>query len=513
MENIENIIKELDAETLLDEGFLQRIVKIKSTSEKKRIIALCAVKAKEFGILKEFRNTLNEYQKMSGLYFIIRDGKGIERIDPPYLTLYVQDTKRLINIFGELREYQGGYYKSFDAEAYAYSLMPEGLKSYKHAETVKRNLLLDPDIRKSATDIADKKYICFKNCIYNVETGETTKHTANMIFISNIPHNFDENAPRCELTENFLQNITNGDNELRRLLLQIIGVVISGYRDFKAWFYFYGAKDTGKSTFLRIIQRLLTSEDGEKNYTSIPLEWLQNSQNYELYKLFTANANIVTETNPAPIRNDTILKTLTGGGNETMTVQRKYISSIEGTPKTMLLFAGNGEPPETWTSNTDKMSFLARMFPVKFANVVPKEKQVIAIEDKINYSYLINLALAELRDFIKNGQKFIETDAILEKRMQLYEDADLVAKFATEEIIICPNSFLPVNDVYKRFKQWLVNEGQIDNVDKCNIPIKTFGKRFREVLGLETPTPKKINRIVIKVYKDIDYKRDNPFIE
>ncbi len=509
----EKAVKALKAEALLNDELLQAVVSIRNTSEKKRIIALCAARAKEFGILKEFRATLNEYQKKSGLYFLIEDSKGIERIDTPYLTLYIQDTKILINIFGELREYQGGYYKPFDAEAYAYSLMPEGLKSYKHAETVKKNLLLEPSIRRTETDIADKKYICFKNCVYNVETGETTKHTSDMVFVSQIPHNFDEQAERCELTETFLQNITNGDNELRQLLLQIIGAVISGYRDFKAWFYFYGAKDTGKSTFLRIIQRLLTSDNGTQNYTSIPLERLQNSHDFGLYTLFTVNANIVTETNPAPIRNDTILKALTGGGSETMTVQRKYSEDITGTPKTMLLFAGNGEPPETWTNNSDKMSFLSRMFPIEFANVVPKEKQIIGIEDKINYSYLINLALAELREFIKNGQQFIETTAVLEKRKQLYEDADLVAKFAEEEIVICINSYLPVNEVYQRFKQWLVDGGQIDNIDKCSIPIKTFGKRLREVLHLESPTLKKYRGKPLRAYKDIDYKRDNPFIE
>lgn len=510
---IDKDIMSLDAESLLNDALLQQLARLKNTKENKRIKALCTARAKELGITREFKSTLNEYERKSGLYFIVKDSKGIDRIDAAYLTRYILDTKEMINIFGELREYKNGYYRPFDTETFAYSLMPDELKSYKHAETVRKNLLLEPSIRKSAADIADKKYICFKNCVYNVGTGETTKHTSDMVFVSQIPHNFDENAERCELTETFLQNITNGDNELRRLLLQIIGTVISGYRDFKAWFYFYGAKDTGKSTLLRIIQRLLTSDDGTQNYTSIPLERLQNSHDFGLYTLFTVNANIVTETNPAPIRNDTILKALTGGGSETMTVQRKYSEDITGTPKTMLLFAGNGEPPETWTNNSDKMSFLSRMFPIEFANVVPKEKQIIGIEDKINYSYLINLALAELREFIKNGQQFVETTAVLEKRKQLYEDADLVAKFAEEEIVICINSYLPVNEVYQRFKQWLVDGGQIDNIDKCSIPIKTFGKRLREVLHLEAPTLKKYRGKPLRAYKDIDYKRDNPFIE
>ena len=69
------------------------------------------------------------------------------------------------------------------------------------------------------------------------------------------------------------------------------------------------------------------------------------------------------------------------------------------------------------------------MIPVEFTTVIPKSEQVENLEKKINYSYLINLAISELHNFRNNSNTFTETESVRAKRQEMIDEADEVGRF------------------------------------------------------------------------------------
>ena len=193
----------------------------------------------------------------------VKNDKEIKKVHKPSLTQYIKEMHPHIKIFGELRKYEDGYYRKWDCMPDIYEEMPKELRDFRDAAIVTENLKLEKDSIKLEKDLArnEERYIPFKNCIYDLETKKLLPHSPDKIFLNQIPYNYEEAPECCEVTEIFLNSICGKDKKLRKLLLQIIGVVMSDIRSNKSWFYFYG-KDTGKSTILKIIRELLTDKDG-----------------------------------------------------------------------------------------------------------------------------------------------------------------------------------------------------------------------------------------------------------
>lgn len=436
-----------------------------------------------------FNSVTSRYKKGDSLKWLLVGEDGKKRISIPYLTEHVATTFNLINIYGSIREYDNGYYKATDVKELTYNLLPMEVKSNRVALEVERNLLLDKRLKVLEKDLAPRRYINFKNGVYDIKTKKLLKHREDKIFLSQIPYNFNRKAKKDALTEKYIKSITGDNKDFRSLLLQIIGVAISDIRSSKSWFYFYGGKDTGKSTFLNVIKKLLTSDEGINYYSTLPLKKLQNESDFDLYSILSVKANICSETNPEPIRNDTILKALTGGGNETLTFPRKFKESVQGTPKAMLLFAGNGEPPSIWTNNTDKSAFLNRLFPIEFTNVVAKEDKIPHLEDKIDYEYLIKIAIEELHNFLDANEEFTTPISIVKKRKEMCSESDSVSKFVEERIAIQEGYKVSVKATYSLFTSWCVDEGVIEEGQKNPISVIAFGKRLKTLTGCEKTTP------------------------
>lgn len=422
--------------------------------------------------------------------------KTIQTVQKSYLTEYIKLKHPHIKIFNELRKYDNGYYKKWDCASDIYAEMPPNLKNNRDAEEVQKNLMLEKDSIKFEKDLArnSERYIIFKNGVYDLEAKKLLPHDKNKIFLNQIPYNYEDDPEYCELTERYLIDTCAGDEDLRKLLLQIIGVVMSDIRSNKSWFYFYGKKDTGKSTILKIIRELLTDPDGTIHYTSLGLKVLQDDSgsNKELHPILTSKANIDMDCSTKEMIKDTAqLKKLTSGG-DSITCHKKFaVEPVSGISKAMLLFAGNGEPPRVAgrSADNDKKAFLDRMIPVEFTTVIPKSEQVENLEKKISYSYLIYLAISELHDFRYNNNTFTETESVRSKRQEMIDEADEVGRFIKERLVVCETDggekpFLPYSEIYAAYEEWLKDDGLLREDENLKMKPDTLTREIKSKLGL-----------------------------
>lgn len=113
---------------------------------------------------------------------------------------------------------------------------------------------------------SSRRYILFKNGVYDLETKQLLPHSPNYVISNQIPWNYDPNAYN-ELVDKTLNKLACNDPEIRTLLEECIGYIF--YRDSKLGkcFVFTGEKNNGKSTFIFMLNNLL----GDDNYSSVDI--------------------------------------------------------------------------------------------------------------------------------------------------------------------------------------------------------------------------------------------------
>lgn len=434
-------------------------------------------------------------------FISVNEKTGARRVNVPLLTLYTRLKHDIRFYNGTFRLYTNGYYSLVeDIKRLVYAELPDDLKDYKHCKNVEDNLSIESRILLKDYELAGARYISFNNGVLDLKTMKLKDHDKELPFVNQIPHNYNPHPTRCEYTEAFFKNACGDSQELKNFLIQIIGVTISELRGFKNWFFISGKKDTGKSTYLKIIQELLTNDTGEKQYSSIPLSSLQNTESMEIWPIFGKKANIVAETPPEPIRDDTVLKTLTSGG-DTLRANKKFSDPIEGIPRAILLFAGNNIPL-IWNRG-DKNALVERLLIYNFKHQVPKEKQIVNIEKKINYEYLIKLALDQLIVFIKNKQRFNIPQEVLDMQQQILMESDDVYNFIHSNITDGLNR-ISYKKLYAVYKYWCYEvQGITSSFDNNPLTQNRFNKEARKHLG---------NKVGEKLHYEDSNKKENGFI-
>ena len=91
--------------------------------------------------------------------------------------------------------------------------------------------LLEANVKfKQLDKINNNPFIInFNNGLLNIKTGELQPHSPKYLCTIRIPCNYVENAliPSTKYFDTFINDLTNGNTDIQKLILQIMGVVIS----------------------------------------------------------------------------------------------------------------------------------------------------------------------------------------------------------------------------------------------------------------------------------------------
>ena len=113
---------------------------------------------------------------------------------------------------------------------------------------------------------SSRRYILFKNGVYDLETRQLLPHSPEYVISNQIPWDYNPNV-YSELVDKTLDKLSCNDKEIRTLIEECIGYCF--YRDSKLGkcFILTGEKNNGKSTFIFMLNNLL----GDDNYSSVDI--------------------------------------------------------------------------------------------------------------------------------------------------------------------------------------------------------------------------------------------------
>lgn len=344
-------------------------------------------------------------------------------------------------------------------------------------------------IMSNEKEQSNRRYILFKNGVYDLTTQQLLPHSPEYIISNQIPWDYNPHAYSA-LMDKTLDKLSCYDKEIRTQLEECIGYCF--YRDTKLGkcFVFTGEKNNGKSTFIFVLNNLL----GDDNYCSVDINNL--ARELDIASLANKLANIKDDISDGYMEglNISLFKQIATGNR--CRGKFLYQDPFDFYPYATLIFSANNMP----RMKDPTGAVLKRLIFIPFNAVFTKEDPDFdpQINDKLCtqecMEYLITLGVNALIKVIeRNG--FTISGASKKETNDYKISNDSVLSFIHEvgkDEILNQSS----NDVYARYEIFCAEEG--------SKPVRKseMHKRIKSELGYKLSDPCKINGKTIRVYVD-----------
>lgn len=117
------------------------------------------------------------------------------------------------------------------------------------------------------------EFIPFKNGVLEIETGKLLPHSPEYRFTWAMPREHDPNAKDWSKINAFLEQATQGNQQIKLILICFLNAILKGRSDLQKFLHLIGAGGSGKGTFTRLASDLI----GQSNVHSSNLEdWCGN---------------------------------------------------------------------------------------------------------------------------------------------------------------------------------------------------------------------------------------------
>lgn len=370
--------------------------------------------------------------------------------------------------------YSNGLYKEISKKAlnkYVSAYIPSCLTSSNLINNISE-LLTNEDTNLYSTLIGNKHIINFKNGLYNVETGKLTPHDNDYISSIQLDVNYNPNCINYGYWDSFLDTLTMGDKELKNIIYEYYGVVLSNYdaAEPKKLLVLNGPGDTGKSKVISVLVKLL----GEENSQSIQIQKL--GERFALGHIFKSRLIYYGDLPSNKIEDNslTILKVLTGG--DPLSIEPKNIDPFSIKYRGAIMYACNLLP--ILTGDLGKHVF-ERFMIIPCDNPIPKEKQNPMIMDKLlmDKEYIVMKSLEALKRLINNNLKFTYSEKSEKAKADYAIKSDSVRAFVNEyyDITTDKKDRLKLRNLYVAYEVYCGKNG------KKAVSRDTFKERMNNI--------------------------------
>ncbi|HGO9409084.1 TPA: phage/plasmid primase, P4 family [Bacillus cereus] len=298
-------------------------------------------------------------------------------------------------------------------------------------------------------NFASTKYVVVKNGVFNLETWQLEDFTPEIITRNKIPVAYIPGA-YYEVTDKTFNKIAVNDKKIRAILEEILGYILFRRNEFAATFILTGDGSNGKSSYLKIIRRLI----GSDNASSLDLNELD--QRFKTAELFGKLANIGDDIGKGYIKESSIFKKLSTG--ETLNVERKGKDPFDFTNYAKLIFSANEMP--RINDFSDGLGRRLQIVPFK-AKFTPNDDDYDPfITDKLlsdeSMQYVLNLALKSLKRLLVE-KKFTKSKAVEDELIKYQEENNPIISFVNNEDVELERAV--VGDVYLQYKVYCAENG------------------------------------------------------
>lgn len=399
---------------------------------------------------------------------------------------YLKNNLNIIKIDDQLHIYKDGVYEDglHAIEKEMIKIIPT-LTSRNRSEVIKYLYLIAPTV----TNMADARYIPFKNGIYNIEDCKLEPFRPEIVVKNKIPFNYNYDAYN-ETMDKMLDRVSCYDDQIRDLLEELAGYIFYRRNELRKGFIFIGDKANGKSTYMDCLNYMV----GGHNRTALDLKELGDRfRTAELYgKLLCAGDDIGDEFIPNPA----IFKKVVSG--DPIVVERKGQD-----PFTLYNYAKC-----IWSANNiprikDKTgAVLDRLVIVPFNANFNKDSE--GFDPYIKYKlrsesameYLIQLGLDGLKRVLNNSG-FTICDKVQEELREYSENNNPIIGFLRELDVDVDILNQPTKDVYMRYKLYCADNGFNP------MSAGEFTKYIKKAYELDNPSVR-VNGKVVRLYRRVE---------
>ena len=333
-------------------------------------------------------------------------------------------------------------------------------------------------------NVADKRFILFKNGIYDSVEDKLINLSPDYLIPNRIPWNFNPDADGEQMDE-AIQKWCCNDEGIYDLLEEMIGCCLYRENIFRMGFILVGNKRNGKSKFLKVLTDLI----GECNTSAVSLHQLEmRFRDSLLYgKLLNAGDDIGDGVINA---SETLRKLISG---DPVSAEFKGRDAFQYSSYATLIFSANVIPVIRDPTGAVKDRMIIIPFNAHFEEGAegtdPNIMDVLLTDD--NMEYLAFRGLVGLQRLLKN-EKFTRPKAVVDAMKKYRLNADHIGVFLEDNADRIRNQ--TTDDVYMRYIRFCTDQG-INPSGK-----EMLSRRIHQLLDHETSS-RVINGKSVRIYK------------
>lgn len=344
-------------------------------------------------------------------------------------------------------------------------------------EEIYKKLLSDPQLQVSDDEVKKYPYLIpGKDGVIDTLIGKSKpSEPRHFIFAYSNFSIYEVGHGQGRYFELFIANCTGGDRRLRKRILEMIGVVLSGYMP-KSFFLLLGPKNTGKSQLLNFLRALVGESNTEsvRSLNEFSGEWTTGKL---LGKKICVCPDVPKEIIKTPAM--AIMRQLCGG--DLVSANRKYHDPFTFVNTSKLIFAAND--PLQIENAQDEEAFIDRCVIVPFKNSVPRDKMIPDLAEHLyaERGYIISesiKAFVELRDrnFVFTS---VDTPSAIKNAMN---PTDSVVIFSEKQCYFCDESEEATSVLYEAYAEFC----RASNFSPLSVEVfsRTLAKTYPDLIRI-----------------------------
>jgi putative DNA primase/helicase len=422
---------------------------------------------KAFSSLQEVRK--NKYGTEIPDWYEVTD-KGTWRFLPGALADYLAKTDPVIYVGESYYFYEDGVYDERSdkaAQRRVRSLMNTRYALASDIKDAEWQWMITID--KTVREINVNPYIInFSNGLYNVLTDELKPHDEKYLSTIRVGGAYNPEA-ECHVFLQYLHDVLP-ESELP-LIQEIMGYMLIPVNKAQKSFVLVGKPDSGKSTFLYVVQDLLLRQINCSNLT-----WQALDEKFATVQLFGKLANIFADLPTENIKDTGTFKAITG--EDYISAQHKFKDYFSFKPFCRLLFSCNNIP-KNYTDRSD--GFYRRLILIRFDHSISADKKDENLKDKLaeETDGILAWSMVGLKRLMSNNFRFSETDRTRTELANYKAENSSVLAFIEECCDIDEQGECLRDDLFTAYREYCRSNGQ-----KAMSNIR-FNKELDNMSGLE----------------------------
>lgn len=342
-------------------------------------------------------------------------------------------------------------YKADKERLFEWAIRTEGLG-------VRNNMVKDarPALAIAAEELDTHPWLLnVKNGTIDLRTGKLQPHAQTDYLTKMLQIEYDENA-KCEAWIEFINTAQWDKQEMIDYLQKAVGYSLTGDTGEKCMFILHGPKDTGKSTFVEMMQMLL-GEYAVKIQTQTLMWRREKQQSNDIATLKGARFVHASEAEEHERLAEAQIKEMTGG--DTITARFLHAEFFQFQPEFKLWLSTNHKPK---ASNDEALWSRLKLIPFTYQIAEDQKDRKLKQKLKAELPGILKWAIDGCLKWQAEGLS--STADIAKATGQYRQEMDTIGHFLADCCEIddpsTPGYVTAAKDLYNAYKQWCIEAGE-----------------------------------------------------